>query len=426
MPSSVDNGSTFRKAISPIVRKGWWHWLRFSLLLAAGSYMGHLLSESPRFSDIRYELYQQQVRLQHRGEVYPQHTVLLLLNDEDYWSNEFQARSPYKRDQLAILLDKLNEAGANTVAFDIDWSSPLPQKPGFDFSDYRHEDDLFFAAVRRMCDAGRHVVLTDGLVGGREPPYHQTPTIYLARLPQLPCVSVGHDGFAADKRKIPGMLRLDTGGYMDSLSLAIVKIADPVAYQGLVKAANKGFRFGQYLTPEDFRPRAGRTFIFNGKSIREKGITELRQAIADRIVVLGGNYSPLAYGEGDPIDMHTSPGGLESGAMLHANYVEAELNQSSTFSPLPDTAAEILEWSLACVLALIAALEIRATWKWSSVLIGLILSLLVTYFLMQNLGLFLDFLIPLLMIVIHTITEELLGMRHELRHARHLLKERNL
>ena len=416
--------AAFWRATQPIRRKGWWHWVRFAGLLALGSYLGHILSESPRFSDIRYELYQRQVRFQHRGRIYPQHTMLVLLDDDDYWSEEFQARSPYKRDKLAELLDRLNDSGANIVAFDIDWASPLEERPDYDFSDYRQEDEKFFSAVKRMCDAGRHVVLTDGVTGDDEPPYyHQIPTIYKSRLPQLPCVTVGHDGFDKDMRKIPGMVRLDTGTYMDSFSLAIVRMVDPVSYDELVKAKDKGFRFGNYLTPEDFAPKAGRRYIYNDKAVSAMNKTELRQALADRVVIVGGSYSAFAYGQGGHVDMHNSPGGSEPGAMLHANYVEAELNQDSTFTPISDNAAEYLEWSLAFILALIAALNVPAAWKWGSVGITFAFSVLLTYVLMQNLGLFLDFFVPFLMIVVHTVTEEILEMRRELKHAKHLLKE---
>ena len=422
-PLFQQSSAAFRKAIQPITRKGWWHWVRFAGLLAVGSYLGHILSESPRFSDIRYELYQRQVRVQHRGRIYPQHTMLILLNDDDYWSEEYQARAPYKRDKLAELLDRLNDSGANIVGFDIDWSSPLTQKPGYDFPDYVHEDELFFSAVTRMCEAGRHVVLTDGVTGHDEPPYyHQIPTIYMSRLAALPCVTIGHDGFDTDMRKIPGMVRLDTGAYMDSFSLAIVKMVDPVSYQELVKANDKGFRFGNYLTPEDFNPRAGRRFVYNGKAVAEMNKMELRQALADRVVIVGGDYSQYAYGQGNHVDEHNSPGGREPGAMLHANYVEAELNQDSTFTPISDTTAEVLEWSLAFILALIAALNVPAAWKWGSVGICFVFSVLLTYVLMQNLGLFLDFFVPFLMIVVHTVTEEILEMRRELKHAKHLLK----
>jgi CHASE2 domain-containing sensor protein len=411
-----------KRVTRPIVRKGWWHWVRFALLLAAGSYLGHILSESPRFSDIRYELYQKQVELQHREAVYPQHTILVLLDDDDYWSDEYQARAPTKRDKIASLLDRLNEAGANTVGIDLDFSSPIPSQPDHDFSDYVKEDELLFASMKRMCDAGRHVVLTTFLLGER-PPLHQAPAIYRSRLASLPCVTVGHDGFPGDMRKIAGRFELDTGALIDSFSLTIVKIIDPVAYHNLVKGENKGFRFGRYLTPEDFAPKDGQRFVYNGKAIEALQTLELRQAIANRAVIIGESHNEFAYGQGGLADSHNSPGGWEPGAMIHANYVEAELNPDSTFVPISDETAEYVEWSLAFLLALVGALEIPALWKWGSVGLCFLFSLLLTYTLMQNLGLFLDFFVPFLMIVVHTLTEELLEMRRELKHARHLLKE---
>ena len=430
----------------PIVAKGWLHWLRFAALLAVGSYIGHLLSESPRFADIRYEIYQKQVRLQRRGPIYPQHTMLLLLNDDDYWSTDFQARSPYKLEQLAVLLDKLNAAGANTVGFDVFLSSPLPKNPSYDFPDYVAGDEAFFAAVKRMCDAGRHVVLTTYLEDARVPAksalrqlgdsvrayflgakdahkYNESASIFTSRLPGLPCVNVGYDRFSEDMRLIPGVSKLENGKEIDSFSLAMVKIVDPVAYELLMKDASKGFRFAQYLSREDFAPRAGRKFILNGVDVRTMDATELRQAVADRIVLVGGNWSSYGYGLGDAIDEHNSPGGIEPGVMLHANYVEAELNEDSTFTPISDRAAEMLEWTIAFALALIAASEIPTGWKAWSVLIAFVFSAILTYVLMQNLGLFLDFLVPFLMVVGHTVTEELLEIRQELRHLKHKLKE---
>lgn len=412
-----------RLVAHPIARKGWMHWLRFAALLAVGSYVGHILSDSPRFEDIRFALYQKQVRLQHRGAIYPQHTVLLLLDDDDYWSTDFQARSPLKLEQLAVLLDKLNTAGANTVGFDVFLSSPLPEHPDYDFPDYVAGDAKFFAAVKRMCDAGRHVVLTAYLVRAHEELFHEEPAIYISHLQDLPCVSSGYDRFSDDMRKIPGLEELESGKLMDSFSLAMVKIVDPVAYENLVKEKDKGFRFAQYLTPEDFHPKAGRKFIFNGVAVRQMDDVALRQAVADKIVILGGAWSSYGYGLGQPIDQLNSPGGVEPGAMLHANYVEAELNQNSTFTPISDHMAEVLEWSLALLLAIIAASEVPGAWKAWSVVLSFLLSAVLTYVLMQNLGLFLDFLVPFVMVVGHTLTEELLEMRHELQHAKRKLKE---
>ena len=115
--------------VRPFTRKGWWHWLRFALLLAAASYVGHLLSTSPWLTEFRYTMYHRQLLMRDRSQLYPTRTALVLLNDDDYWSDTFQARTPLKRGQLAELMDKLEAAGVNTVALDVDLRSPLPDKP---------------------------------------------------------------------------------------------------------------------------------------------------------------------------------------------------------------------------------------------------------------------------------------------------------
>ncbi len=412
------------KVVRPAISKGWWHWIRFALLLLLGIYLGHELSESNRFTDWRYELYQKQVRIQRRGPVYPRYTALVLLNDDDYWSEEYQARAPLKRDKLAVLIDRLNEAGVNTIAIDFFLESPLQSKPDYDFSDYQKEDAVFFAALKRVCDAGRHMVLATEYSGYDEDPKEmrvESKSIYTSLLPSLPCVTRGHVELPTDLRKIPGMIQLADGSYLDSFSLAITKINDPIAYENLVKGEDKGYRFAQFLTPEDFSKRDGKQFIFSGVDIQSMDIKQLRQALADKIVIIGGHVHDEAYDLGGYVDVHNSPGGDEPGAMLHANFVEAMRDPVSTFTPISDHTAEVIEWCLALALALLGSMEIHAGWKWTGFASSCLFSILMTYFLLQNLGLFLDFLIPFLMIIIHTFTEQLLEMRRELHHAKHQL-----
>jgi len=218
---------------------------------------------------------------------------------------------------------------------------------------------------------------------------------------------------------------LADGSYLDSFSLAMTKITDPIAYDNLVKDQDKGYRFGQYLTPEDFSTRHGRQFIFGGNEVESMNKMQLRQAVADKTVIVGGHWHSDAYGVGGYVDMHPSPGGEEPGAMLHANYVEAMRDPMSTFTPISDRTAEILEWSLALAMAILGALEVHAGWKWGGFVLSCMASVLLTYVLLQNLGLFLDFFIPILLIVVHTMAEELLEMRHELHHVKHQLREKN-
>jgi CHASE2 domain-containing sensor protein len=118
--------SSLMKIIHPFTRKGWGHWLRFALLLTAAGYAGHLLSSSTALTAFRYAIYHRQLMMRDRSQLYPKRTALVLLNDDDYWGDSFQSRTPLKRGQLAELMDKLESAGVNTVAMDVDLRSPLP------------------------------------------------------------------------------------------------------------------------------------------------------------------------------------------------------------------------------------------------------------------------------------------------------------
>jgi len=151
----------------------------------------------------------------------------------------------------------------------------------------------------------------------------------------------------------------------------------------------------------------------------------LHDQLADKLVFVGANWHSYAYGKGPLVDQWDSPGGVQPGVMLWANFVEAMLDRTGTFTPVSDTTAELLEITLAIVLAMIGVLEIHTAWKWAAFGIGIVLSILFTYTLLQNLGLFLDFLIPMLMIVVHTIMEEAMKIWHESQHAKHDTKHRS-
>ena len=430
--------------VRPFTRKGWWHWLRFALLLAAASYVGHLLSTSPWLTEFRYTMYHRQLLMRDRSQLYPTRTALVLLNDDDYWSDTFQARTPLKRGQLAELMDKLEAAGVNTVALDVDLRSPLPDKPELEFPDYTAEDTRLLEAVGRMCLAGRHVVLASSVKFGDDG-YEEMPSIFTRFTTvtdkstkeekdwakKLTCVTTGYIQLPFDMRRIPGSLDVGDGKKpLDSMSLAVTGIADPTAHDASTAKKGEGFRFSEYLTPEDFATRNGRQFIFSGQQLRTMDAAVLRGQLADKLVFVGAGWHANAHGAkpdacgagpdvdgaGPCVDMHNSPGGMEPGVMLHANYVEAMLDRTGTFTAVSDTTAELLEIGLALVLAIIGVLEIHTAWKWAAFGIGIVLSILFTYTLLQNLGLFLDFLIPMLMIVVHTVAEEALKLWHEFRH----------
>jgi CHASE2 domain-containing sensor protein len=416
-----------RNIIHPLTRKGWWHWLRFALLLTGGILLGHVLNDAPWLTQVRYTLYHRQMMMRDRSQLYPKRTSLVLLDDDDYWGDSYQSRTPLKRNVLADLLDKLDSLGVNAVALDVDLRSPHPDDPNFEYGDYQAEDAKLVAAIGRMCAAGHHVVLASSIQFESDG-YTEMPSIYTAKLPQLPCVKRGYIQLPYDMRRIPGTLDLANGGQLDSLSLAMTGIDDPTARAVAAADTGQGFRFSEYLGEADFGPKNGRQFIFTGSEVMNTDPAKLRDQLVDKLVFVGAKWHANAYGVGPLVDQHNSPDGMEPGVMLHANYVEAMLDRTGTFTPVSDSIAEMIEIGLVFALALIGLMEIHTMWKWAAFAIGLILSLLLTYTLLQNLGLFLDFLIPLLMIVAHTLGEEAIGVWNDFqqlkRHAQQGLAER--
>jgi membrane-anchored glycerophosphoryl diester phosphodiesterase (GDPDase) len=76
---------------------------------------------------------------------------------------------------------------------------------------------------------------------------------------------------------------------------------------------------------------------------------------------------------------------------------------------------EVLEVLMALGLSLSGVLEIHSAWKWAAFSSSCVLSLLLAYVLLQDLGIFLDFLVPYMILVFHTIAEEFMRLLKERR-----------
>jgi hypothetical protein len=407
------------------------------VFLVVGIFAGHWLGSSSWFTQVRYKLYPYQIFTWNQSSLHPRHTALVLLDDGDYWGDRFQARTPLKRDALAELISQLDMAGVNTVVLDVDLRSPHPWDPNFEFPDYTNgggkqkgEDEQLFEAIQHMCSEGRYVVLASS-VRFDQYGYHEMPSIDGSVFsPDSYCgkkrlARKGYIQLPNDMRQFPGRLPLvdDDGtaaGHLDSLPLAVVGTADELAYADAIGDSAKGFRFSEYLTEDDFR-KSG--LIYSGRKVEALKAHDPMGPLANRIVFIGANWSSYASGNGSRVDLHLSPGGVEPGVMLLANYVEAMLDRTGTFAPMSDIAASALEIGLAIFLGLVWAMEVHAGWRWGAAGFVVLLCIFLTNVLLQDLGLFLDFLVPLLVIVVHALIEELLGLRHKLQHAKHHSQE---
>jgi CHASE2 domain-containing sensor protein len=405
-----------------ILRKGIWHWVRFAILLVVAYFAGHALKKLPQLTGFRYWIYRHQIQMQHGAPDYPRRTAVVAIEDTDFWGPEFAGRSPLRRDLIAKILDKLRLAGVNIVVLDIDLRSPDPTLKNLDFETYKHEDDTLTDAIKAMCTAGQSLVIAAS-VRGKTIPVTKMPSIYSQKVANDPkaysCMSEGYIQLPFDLRQVPGQIAIANGPPLDSLSLAAVKIADPIAYNAAITHPERGFRYGRYLSESEYSAHGETRFRYSWSDLQGARPEDLRKELADKVVLIGGAWHTYANNQGPEVDQKNSPMGPMAGVFIHANYIEALYGERGTFAPVSDLSVELLELTLAVALALIGALEIHAGWKWGAFAASCAISFVLTYVLLENLGVFLDFLVPMFILIGHTLVEEFLATRHELHRLKH-------
>jgi CHASE2 domain-containing sensor protein len=130
-----------------------------------------------------------------------------------------------------------------------------------------------------------------------------------------------------------------------------------------------------------------------------------QEYVRGKIAIVSGRWNSRAFGVGPRVDLHASPVGLVPGAMIHANYVEAMLNDRA-FSPLPKWFAYTVEIVPVVLLSLVIA-GISSSWLQLAAVIGTTLFMLVLNFFLQDLGMFFDFFVPTVMLLGHVVAHKI-------------------
>jgi len=398
--------------------KGIAHWLTVLVLTALGTYIGHWISQKQVWVDVRYWIYQKTFDAARvRGPLYPKRTALVLIGDEEYWKGELAGRAPIKRDYLAKLVEKLDAADAAVIALDFDFRSPVPDGSMIEHPDYREETARLAQTLKTV--GARRAIVLPATVGFDAQGYYVERTIVFhgfdfggAR------VVKGYIQLPYDLRRTPVGLELGSGEMLDSFALAMVGAVDATAHQRIAAQGMDALPFASYMTERDF---AGTTpedaKLFSSSAILNTDPAVLRKNLGARIVIVGGAWSSLAYGTGKRVDTHPSPAGTMPGVFLHANYVEAILNDR-TYRPLSENLVMALEIALVLGVAVILALNMGTQRKFalvSAVCVGFVF---VSYFFLQNLGMFFDFFVPVAVLSGHLAVEKVMHWR---KHARYNL-----
>ena len=349
----------------------------------------------------------------------PRYVKVVMIGDDDYYHDN-KGQSPLNRDYLAGIVRALDDANAAIIALDINETLDDPQtpvKPG-DFArvDSRAATDDFMRAIAQAANK-RNIVLAKLFLGDS---YRLAADLfqvygicvkpladgawYNPGAPGFPLspeakrnITCGYVALTVSKTQVTPQLDIPGENYpVDSFALSIARGWSPRDAQAVGKKA----LFASYIPPGAIRNagvviEAGRMLHHDAAAVR---------AVRFKPVIVGGNWHGDGYNMGDRKDMHRTPVGEMSGALIHENFTEAILDGR--------LAARTPEWILHAleILTGIVAMFLFAAYShlWAKILLfcGAVVVLLLVQWAMLNLtGAYFEAFFPLLGLAVHSVLD---------------------
>lgn len=366
------------------------YWVTAVASIFLGIWLGHRLSSQNTWLDARYTLYRFMQETNWRRP-YVQHTFVVTIDDNDYWKGDFNRRTPIRRDLLAQIISKLADAQAKVIAADFDLRSPVPAGSPRETPIYQPETDKLIETISKACSEHHAVVLPATIGFDAANSLVQQSDIYSdAKLPPS-FFFTGYIALPDDARAVPLEITLADKRYLDSFALAAVRAYKPDAVRRIENL--NIFPFGGYLDPGEF-PH------LTAADVLSLDRTSLQDQVGGKLVFIGSNWHRLGLKTGPLNDSHDSPVGPIAGVFVHANYAEAILG-GNYYWPAHESFAYIFEFLVLLLMAILFALDINA-WKVMAIVVSaLLLFVSVGYVLLQNLGIYFDFFIPLVFLLLH-------------------------
>lgn len=387
------------------------HWVIVFATVAAGLHIGHVISDSQLWLEWRYAASNAIQALAPRPSI-AKYTSVVLIGTDDYWSSPLAARVPINRRYLAELLREISRGDPYLVALDFDMRSPDPTGTLIEFPEFVDETRDLIAQIR-MSAKEHHVVLPRAVWAAPGHRYQLDSDVWkLAHdLFDLPQVHGGYIALPPDLRKVPLAVPLVNSSPLDSFSLAIARTREKKVTDLLKQTGGREkLPFASYIPETEFSTHTA-------KSVFQATAASLKEWFSGRLVLVGGSWTRLAANRGARIDSYMTPEGVMPGVFVHANYVEALLDQR-TFEPAAEWAVSALEVAVVLTCIIVLGLPLR-TWTKAAIYISaFFLLVVVNYLSLHNFGRFFDFFVPLVVIVCHLIFEQVVEWRHQ-AHARH-------
>jgi hypothetical protein len=206
-------------------------------------------------------------------------------------------------------------------------------------------------------------------------------------------VFLGYIDALADIRRLP--LEIGTA---DSFSQATVRAYNKDLLKHAEAHGLTNFPYAEFIPLDRFKTLSATSVLSVGDS------AELEEELGHKIAIVGGDWHSKAYKTGPLIDSHLTPVGQIPGVLVHANYVEAILRGDAS-SPLSAIVLKLIEVFLVGIVAVLIAAAGRPWLKAAAAIAAPFAFLLLNYVLLQNLGLYTDFLIPLVLVAGHPVVE---------------------
>jgi CHASE2 domain-containing sensor protein len=334
----------------------------------------------------------------------PKHTVLVLIEDEEYWTGKLARRVPTRRDYLASVVKALDGCEPSVIALDFNLTSPTLDGSLVEHPEYAGETALLVDAVLEV--SKRRPVVLPAMIGRTGASFSVLSSVY-GDLPFAKGkLQRGYINLPFDIRQIPTPQPIVTGGKIDSFAVSIVR----ARHENMLRATERSnvLPFGTFI--EKPFPTISTKDVLEGKCGH----------IPSKIAIIGAGWNQSAFGAGGSVDLHPTPLGMISGVLIHANYVEA-LIDGNTRKPLPHAAGHIIEFLVLVVFAVFLAIKTNRSYhKILIVSLGCLVLVLISYVTWQNVGYYFDFVFPIIFLLVHAFLDYFAEIQKEARAFRRL------
>jgi adenylate cyclase len=371
------------------------------ILTSLAAYMGYLEGFEAKALDFL---------LWTRGRVKSPEIVLVQIDDQAF--RNLGEKQPLPRSYLAGLIDVLDKSGAKVIGIDVEFKVKTNPR----------EDELLLKAIQNASENGVSKVIPVYLI--RPEKEKEGETLYsrapffspkLSPLAGFANAAIDPDGLV---RQLPLVVRGSEGKILPSLAIAV--LARYAGYDGprLEEALNRGEEItlllpewdkfeGKLLsqsTPITFQPDDRWKINFAGTQgsfaaipsdpvfqlSKLKGSLAADNPFRGKIVLIGATF-------GESRDFFSTPQGLMSGVEIHANIIHTILSRSQIL-----TAHRWVGLSLSLIFAVLMSLFLTLFRPFTVTIFALVAIPLVliplSYLAFARLGLWVDFVTPLLAI----------------------------